>query len=329
MLRGDWVYKENLISVIVPVFNTEEYLNRCLDSIINSTYKELEIICVDDGSTDCSAEILEQYASIDNRITIIHQDNQGVSVARNKGMESAVGEYVCFIDSDDCIHEQFFTYLHRAITENAADIALCDFKRCDESYLFPQPKYDCENLSIYNLMTNQNYKNFVNKLFRHTAISNEHFMSGKVIEDAIYIIDILTKNPNVRIVKVNCTLYAYFQRSGSLVSGISVDLVRHLADYTMQKLVSLEDKNLKGIFAEDVIKRMLYVRYYYLLKKERIAAAECNEVIRSMLTLLSHRKVKYVVLYLIPELYRQFRLRNDPSMKIFEKNVKSSDYQCL
>lgn len=154
-------------------------------------------------------------------------------------------------------------------------------------------------------------------------------MSGKVIEDAIYIIDILTKNPNIRIVKVNCTLYAYFQRSGSLVSGISVDLVRHLADYTMQKLVSLEDQNLKGVLAEDVIKRMLYVRYYYLLQKERIAAAECNEVIRSMLTLLSHRKVKYVVLYLIPELYRQFRLRNDPSMKIFEKNVKSSDHQCL
>ena len=300
-----------------------------MDSIINSTYKELEIIGVDDGSTDCSPEILEQYASIDNRITIIHQDNQGVSVARNKGLESAVGEYVCFIDSDDWIHEQFFTYLHRAITENAADIALCDFKRCDESYLFPQPKYDCENLSIYNLMTNQNYKNFVNKLFRHTVISNEHFMSGKVIEDAIYIIDILTKNPNVRIVKVNCTLYAYFQRSGSLVSGISVDLVRHLADYTMQKLVNLEDENLKGILAEDVIKRMLYVRYYYLLKKERIAAAECNEVIRSMLTLLSHRKVKYVVLYLIPELYRQFRLRNDPSMKTFEKNVKSSAHHCL
>ena len=197
MLRGDWVYKENLISVIVPVFNTEEYLNRCLDSIINSTYKELEIICVDDGSTDCSAEILEQYTSIDNRITIIHQDNQGVSVARNKGLESAVGEYVCFIDSDDWIHEQFFTYLHRAITENAADIALCDFKRCDESYLFPQPKYDCENLSIYNLMTNQNYKNFVNKLFRHTVISNERFMSGKVIEDAIYIIDILTNGARI------------------------------------------------------------------------------------------------------------------------------------
>lgn len=176
MLRGDWVYKENLISVIVPVFNTEEYLNRCLDSIINSTYKELEIICVDDGSTDCSAEILEQYASIDNRITIIHQDNQGVSVARNKGLESAVGEYVCFIDSDDWIHEQFFTYLHRAITENVADIALCDFKRCDESYFFPKPKYNCENLSIYNLMTNQNYKNFVNKLFRHMIDYRKHVM---------------------------------------------------------------------------------------------------------------------------------------------------------
>ena len=94
------------------MFNTEEYLNRCLDSIINSTYKELEIIGVDDGSTDCSPEILEQYASIDNRITIIHQDNQGVSVARNKGLESAVGEYVCFIDSDDWIHEQVFLHIY-------------------------------------------------------------------------------------------------------------------------------------------------------------------------------------------------------------------------
>lgn len=161
------------------------------------------------------------------------------------------------------------------------------------------------------------------------ALKWPKYLRRRAVGYAIYIIDILIKNPNVRSVKVNCTLYAYFQRSGSLVSGISVDLVRHLADYTMQKLVNLEDENLKGILAEDVIKRMLYVRYYYLLKKERIAAAECNEVIRSMLTLLSHRKVKYVVLYLIPELYRQFRLRNDPSMKTFEKNVKSSDHHCL
>ena len=155
----------------------------------------------------------------------------------------------------------------------------------------------------------------------------EHYNGSWGDYSQIQMVNALIKN--ARIVKVNCTLYAYFQRSGSLVSGISVDLVRHLADYTMQKLVNLEDENLKGILAEDVIKRMLYVRYYYLLKKERIAAAECNEVIRSMLTLLSHRKVKYVVLYLIPELYRQFRLRNDPSMKTFEKNVKSSAHHCL
>lgn len=323
------MYKEKLISVIVPVFNTEAYLNRCLDSIINSKYKKLEIICVNDGSTDRSAEILERYASIDNRIKIIYQDNQGVSAARNKGLEIAMGEYVCFIDSDDWIHKQFFAYLLKAITENTADIALCNFKRCDKPYSFFQAEYECEDLSIYDLMTNQNYKNFVNKLFRHTVISNERFMPGKVIEDAIYIIDILTKNPNIKIVKVNCTLYAYFQRSSSLVSGISVDLVKHLADYTMQKLISLDDQKLKGVLAEDVIKRMLYVRYYYLLKKERISVIECNKVIRSMLTLLRHRKVEYIVLYLVPELYRQFRLRNDPSMKEFEKNVKSSNYHCL
>ena len=195
-----------IISIIVPVYNVEKLLENCINSIINQTYTFWELILIDDGSKDNSGNICNQYVQKDSRIHVIHQQNHGVSYARKVGVEASIGEWICFIDSDDWIHEQFFTYLHRAITENAADIALCDFKRCDESYLFPQPKYDCENLSIYNLMTNQNYKNFVNKLFRHTVISNEHFMSGKVIEDAIYIIDILTKNPNVRIVKVNCTL---------------------------------------------------------------------------------------------------------------------------
>ena len=91
------------ISVIVPVYNTESYLKKCIENIINQTFRNIEIILVDDGSTDTSAEILADYALRDNRIIVIHQENQGLSAARNAGMRSAKGEYIMFVDSDDWI----------------------------------------------------------------------------------------------------------------------------------------------------------------------------------------------------------------------------------
>lgn len=95
--------KETKFSVILPIFNTEKYLKACLDSIINQTYKNLEIICVDDGSTDGSLKILEEYSSKDSRIKIINQQNQGVSAARNVGIDNATGDYVSFVDPDDWV----------------------------------------------------------------------------------------------------------------------------------------------------------------------------------------------------------------------------------
>ena len=93
-----------LISVIIPVYNVEAYLPRCLDSVIQNTYRNLEIICVDDGSTDGSPEILRDYAQRDARITVITKENGGVSSARNAGLDRATGEFVAFIDSDDFVH---------------------------------------------------------------------------------------------------------------------------------------------------------------------------------------------------------------------------------
>ena len=90
-----------LISVIIPVYNVEKYLHRCLDSVIEQTYKNLEVILIDDGSTDHSGEICDDYAAKDVRIHVIHQENQGVSAARNKGLDNVKGEYITFVDSDD------------------------------------------------------------------------------------------------------------------------------------------------------------------------------------------------------------------------------------
>ena len=104
-----------MISVVVPVYNVEKYLNRCVDSILNQTYSDLEIILVDDGSTDRSGSICDEYLSIDSRVRVLHKENGGLSDARNHGIELANGSYLCFIDSDDYIHCEMIAHLYTLV----------------------------------------------------------------------------------------------------------------------------------------------------------------------------------------------------------------------
>ena len=118
----------NLISVIIPVYNSEKYLRACLDSVINQTYKHLDIILINDGSTDQSGYICDEYAKKDSRIKVIHQNNQGVSAARNKGMSEIKGDYVSFIDADDTLDLDMYELLYMLILKYKADIAHCGYK---------------------------------------------------------------------------------------------------------------------------------------------------------------------------------------------------------
>lgn len=120
---------EELISVIVPVYNVEKYLRRCVESILKQTYKKIEIVLVDDGSTDQSGEICNEYVKKDRRIHVIHKKNGGLSDARNAGLTVAQGEYVAFIDSDDFIHEDYVLRLYEILQEKHADIAVCHFEK--------------------------------------------------------------------------------------------------------------------------------------------------------------------------------------------------------
>ncbi|MCR5224699.1 MAG: glycosyltransferase [Alphaproteobacteria bacterium] len=117
------------VSVIVPIYNVEKYLARCLDSIIAQTLKDIEIICVNDGSTDKSLAILKEYAKKDNRITIICQENKGLSGARNTGMAVATGKYLGFVDSDDWVNAEFYERLYNAAEKHEADIACAGVER--------------------------------------------------------------------------------------------------------------------------------------------------------------------------------------------------------
>ena len=112
------------VSIIVPVYNVEKYLEKCLDSIVKQTYENIEIILVDDGSTDKSGTILDQYAEMDNRISVIHKKNEGVSTARNTGIEAARGEYICFADADDYLMPDYVEYLLTLAVDKNADIAM-------------------------------------------------------------------------------------------------------------------------------------------------------------------------------------------------------------
>ena len=114
-----------LISVIIPVYNSEKFLNRCVDSVLKQSYKELDIILIDDGSTDASGEICDKVACIDKRFEVIHIPNSGVSHARNVGIDASCGEYITFIDADDRIPNNYLENLYETIIESGVDLSIC------------------------------------------------------------------------------------------------------------------------------------------------------------------------------------------------------------
>ena len=116
---------EPLISVIIPVYNVEEYLDKCIQSVLNQTYHNLQVVLVDDGSKDKSGEICDKYAKLDPRIQVIHQTNAGVSAARNVGLDTALGDYIAFVDGDDWIYQRMYEHLYGLMLQYEADIVQC------------------------------------------------------------------------------------------------------------------------------------------------------------------------------------------------------------
>jgi len=133
---------EKKVSVIVPVYNTEKYLDCCINSVLNQTYDNFESLLIDDGSNDNSSNICDNYALKDNRIKVIHQENQGVSGARNRGIKESNGEYIAFIDSDDWWHKDFLLYIVNELEK--FDFSICEVIRYIDGIENPYPKYNCD-----------------------------------------------------------------------------------------------------------------------------------------------------------------------------------------
>ena len=173
-----------LVSVIIPVYNTAEYLPRCLESILSNTYSNLELICINDGSTDNSLNVLNYYANLDSRIIVINQQNSGVSASRNVGLDHASGEYIAFIDSDDWIHSCYFEQLMQIQAFSNTDIVICDIESVYNSSEGPESaaaltcNKNVEILSMEDVLRGGFLKHsVVSRIYRKSIISSLRFDS--------------------------------------------------------------------------------------------------------------------------------------------------------
>ena len=214
--------QEKTISLIIPVYNVEKYLARCLDSVINQTFKDLEIICIDDGSTDNSSDILQNYALKDERIVVIRQANAGLSAVRNVGISRAKGEYICFIDSDDWIDFDFCEKLYNSAEKHSADIAVAGIIRVNgrrkKYFLRFEKETVSRNLQEKFELCNVPERSYVwNKLYRLDKLreSRLKFLEGRVFEDIIFTPQVLYSLD--RLVTVPGTFYYYRKNPNSIV----------------------------------------------------------------------------------------------------------------
>jgi len=248
------------ISVIVPVYNVEKYLEDCLKSLVNQTFQDMEIICVNDGSTDSSAKILKEY---EGKITIIEQENKGQSEARNTGIKFAQGRFIGFVDSDDWIDKDFYEKLYKAITETNSDIAVASIIRGENKYRVKyneQKEYSelAEKLNVCGLPKSC----YVwNKLYKAELVKNYAFKQGVYYEDVIWMPNVI-KKANV-IVTVPQTEYHYRRNSKSTVKMVQSEKKQQdlynahvfLADFFEENNVPMSKK----------YKRITY-KIYYLWK---------------------------------------------------------------
>ena len=212
-----------LISIIVPVYNAEKYLKECVDSILCQTFKDFELILIDDGSTDNCSEICDAYAKMDSRVCVIHKENGGQAEARNRGIDIAQGQYITFIDSDDWVCHYYLEQMFSAIHKTGADISLCGLQSFDdgESITLESKKdyrYDC--LSGREVCTRYYQMEWiinvgpVGKLFSVNLINDTRFPNGKIYEDQGTIPRLIYPANKVAFIK-DSSFYAYRIRSGS------------------------------------------------------------------------------------------------------------------
>jgi glycosyltransferase involved in cell wall biosynthesis len=239
-----------MVTIIIPVYNTEKYIKRCIDSVISQTYFDWELILVDDNSTDNSGKICDEYAAIDNRIKVIHQKNSGPAAARQAGMVTAKGEWIMFADSDDWLDKDILKILTIHQAESEANIVCCTFVNIDEkdqkSHIpyFKEEYKDCFTAEecIYHIHATRYIQGSpCTKLIRKSLFEGVDFCKDVTIgEDYSMTVQLVEKAQRVRM--INCELYYRFVRKGSISHMGYSDRHKKAFDNYMRVRLELIDK---------------------------------------------------------------------------------------
>ena len=252
---------EKLVSVIIPAYNIEDYIGRCLDSIISQTYKNLEIIVVDDGSRDHTGEILDNYAKKDRRIKVIHKENGGVSSARNKGIEVAEGDYIGFIDGDDLIEPEMYKILVDLLEEENADIAHCGYQmvfpdRVDYYHNTGKKKIQTTEEGLKDLLSGEIIEpGLVNKLYKKELIKNCRLdETVKINEDLLMNYQLFKLSQ--KSVYYDITPYSYMIRSSSATGANSLITKR---EDSLRVLNQIKDDCINNNLLPTIYKRYIYL----------------------------------------------------------------------
>lgn len=250
-----------LISIIVPVYKVEKYLEKCVNSILKQTYTNLEIILVDDGSPDKCGQLCDELAKTDDRIKVFHKENGGLSDARNYGVERANGEYIGFVDSDDYIHECMYEELYKAIKKSGTSIAECGVTRVYKNTL--RPHYEGEDYFLVldregylkeYLENKRLYGSAWCKLIHRDLAKKIKFPTGKIYEDAFYTLELLKTVDKYTLISGN--YYYYYIRENSITTRSFsskdmdyIEIMNEIEDYTLANF---------PIFKEQLLVRLTF-----------------------------------------------------------------------
>ena len=256
------------ISIIVPVYNVEAYLEKCVESILKQTYTNLEILLVNDGSTDKSGELCDKLALRDHRIRVIHKENGGLSDARNRGIDEASSDLIGFIDSDDYIDEDMYETLYRQMVASKADLSMCG--HYDVYHQIPEKQV--AEIKTWELMPEEAIKmvmeakilsvTAVNKLYKKALFEQLRFRIGKIAEDAFIMVDLIHQCS--KIVATNEKKYYYVHRENSITTQkFSLKFLNVIEAYEQNaKIIS---ENYPDLY--DVAIMRLNWAYFYVLDR--------------------------------------------------------------
>jgi glycosyltransferase involved in cell wall biosynthesis len=273
-LQGDKMYNDVLVSIIIPVYNIELYLRRCVDSVCRQTHRNLEIILINDGSTDNSPALCEQLAHEDDRIVVIHQENRGPGAARNAGLDAANGEWLCFVDGDDFISARYVELLLHAALDNECLTAQCKCKKgaggsLEEVSFEPEVRIMDWRSFLFLCNTDSGHSRFVVwlNIYHSSIFSGIRFPVRRYSEETAVIPQIYWAAREKRIAAVDCELYYYFQRIDSAVHVKYRKTTLEMLDHCLAKKQAASFWEERG---EYDLFDMYWEHYFYILVNEYI-----------------------------------------------------------